>query len=89
MSNEVVKGIGVFRYPNKTFPNGKTARDVAREIVENLKTGGVIFLPNTRDVQHGDYEWDFRVEPVGADHQVIAQHNDNCDEPTVVEGGKR
>lgn len=81
--SENIEGIGVLRHPEKVYQDGRSARDVAREIAEKIKPGGMITLPNTRDYT-GAYEWDFRVEPVSA-VQLEVERAD-CDRPTIVEG---
>jgi hypothetical protein len=53
---EAIKGIGVLR-----IPAAERCRDIGRQIAENIKSGMILCLPNTRDYT-GAYEWDFRIE---------------------------
>lgn len=53
---------GVIRYPHKDYknPDGTvtSARDMAREQGEKIKTGGVITFPSSKD-EKGQYQWDW------------------------------
>ena len=75
---EAFKGIGVFRYPPGGTDLGdgtyKDNLDIARDIVRNMTSGGVVALPSDTD-EHGNFLWDFRIE--GADPaQVEVRRSD-------------
>lgn len=78
-----IKGVGILRHPtNRAVVGGKSSREVAIEIASSIKPGAIICLPNTRD-HYGNYEWDFRIEPV-TEEQIEVRRSD-CDQPTIVE----
>lgn len=65
---EPFKGVGILRVPSEAFHN----RDVlaeARAAGENIRSGGVLVLPSTRD-EHGELMWDFTI--VGGDPQQVS-----------------
>ena len=63
--DETLNGVGVLRAP---MYQGDGAREIARQMCENIKAGTIIALPNARD-DHGDYLWDFRIE--GGDQKQV------------------
>lgn len=93
---------GIIRYPIGTtlLPNGEAIdnQDLARQILQNLETGGILVLPNTRSGADGtgDFEWYWEPPAAAKDVANILEYPDKLDEliligmgipPEVMEAG--
>jgi hypothetical protein len=77
-----IQGVGVIRYPTRMYDTNcyivakdinalRHARDLAREMAENIRCGSIIGLPSDRD-ELDNYLWDFKIEG-GDPGQVIVK----------------
>lgn len=73
---------GVIRHPHKDYimPDGSvySAREMAREQAERLKSGGVIVFPNTRD-EKGEYQWIYEPPHVNSNATEIREYPQDLD----------
>lgn len=73
---------GIIRHPHKDYvmPDGTvySAREMAREQGEKLKTGGVIAFPSTKD-ERGNYQWDWTPPSILGNAQEIREYPKDLD----------
>lgn len=73
---------GVIRHPAKDYvqPDGSIvpARQMAQEMGERLKTGGVIAFPNTRD-ENGEYQWSWQPPTINGNASEIREYPKDLD----------
>lgn len=62
-TGEPLEGVGVLRFPVKQYSAEQypDAREIAKNLAENIRQGSILILPNYRD-DTGEYLWDFRIE---------------------------
>lgn len=73
---------GVIRYPHKDYvqPDGTiySAREMAREQGERLKTGGIVVFPNARDAD-GRYQWEWDPPAIQGNASEIREYPRDLD----------
>lgn len=85
---------GMMRYPDgvtdfgdaSTGPQLRNNQDIAREIVEKFENGGVLTLPNDRDV-NGDYKWTFEPPATHGDAAGLRDYPKDLDREILIGGG--
>ena len=66
-----ITGIGVLHYPIAAFDDGEKRKECFQNIGDQLRPGGVLCLPSTRD-HTGNYDWDFVILPADGGEAVSA-----------------
>jgi hypothetical protein len=72
----------------ETGPRLMSNQDLARQILETLKNGGVLTLPNERDkVNQADYAWVFEDAKTNADVAGLRDYPKDLDREILIGGG--
>lgn len=73
---------GIIRHPLKDYvmPDGTiySAREMAREMAEKLKTGGIVAFPGSRD-ERGEYQWALEHPQINGNAQEIREYPHDLD----------